>query len=181
MTKEGEKEAPAVRRTAGDARQRTGQKEGTEVASSHAAQGLEPGPDLLAPPHMLAELMELFAGERHQALAQQDRLLAHLLVCEYCQTAVIFLFGVAQEYDRRSGDTTEPARGLREHFARIVREREASGYERLGAYAEAIVVQGREAVDRRYPGTAAHVSRCAQCRAALEETVAFLNEPEERP
>jgi hypothetical protein len=147
----------------------------------HAAQELETGPNLLAPPHVLAELMELFAGERHQVLSQQDRLLAHLAVCEYCQTAVVFLLGVSQECDRGSGAPIEPARGLRAHFAREVRAREASGYERLGAYAEAIVAQGRETAERRYPDTAAHLSRCAQCRAALEATVAFLNETEEQP
>lgn len=151
------------------------------MASSHAAQELEPGPDLLTPPHVLAELMELFAGERQRALSVQDRLLAHLLVCEYCQTSVVFLLGIAQEYDRRSGAPIEPARGLREHFARIVCEREAREYERLGAYAEAIVAQGWEATESRYPDTAAHLSRCAHCRAAVEATVAFLSEPDEQP
>jgi hypothetical protein len=150
------------------------------MTSLHATGGVEAGPDLLAPPHFLAELMELFAGERHQVLSQQDHLLAHLAVCEYCRTAVVVLLGIAQECDRGNGDPLEPACDLRERFVRVGYEQEANGYERMGAYAEAIVAQGREVAALRFPDTAAHLSRCPQCRAALEATVAFLNEPDEQ-
>jgi hypothetical protein len=140
------------------------------------------GPDLLVPPHILPLLMELFAGDRQQALAQQEQLLAHLTTCHYCRTAVIVLLSYAQEYDRRNNNPEEPTRDLLTRFADIsctIEAREAQEFERLGAYAEAIVAEGRKRAARRFPDVAAHLKMCPDCRSALDATVAFITKAEE--
>src|SRR5438270_628580 len=142
----------------------------------------EVGPDLLVPPHVLSILMELFAGERQQALSQQEQLLAHLAVCHYCRTAVMVLLSQELECDRRNNDPEEPAHDLLVRFANINRSieaREAQKYERLGAYAEAIVDEGRDKADLRFPDIAPHLRACSDCRSELEATVAFITESEE--
>jgi hypothetical protein len=139
------------------------------------------GPDLFVPPHMLPLLMELFAGDPQQAISQQEQLVLHLVACHYCRTAVMFLLGVAQDHDRRNNTTEEPARELLVHFAAISREieaKEAREYERLGAYAEAIVHEGRDKADLCFPDVAAHLTTCADCRSAVEGTVSALIQPE---
>jgi len=139
----------------------------------------EVDPDLFVPPHVLPLLMELFAGERQQVLSQQEQLLTHLAVCHYCRTAVVILLGVAQEYDRRNNDSEEPAHDLLVRFADISRTIEAREHEQLGAYAEAIVAEGRDKADLRFPHVAVHLRTSPDCRSALEATVAFITEPEE--
>jgi len=47
------------------------------------------GPDLLAPPHVVPALMELFAGDRQRAIAQQQTVFAHLVACQCCRTAAL--------------------------------------------------------------------------------------------
>jgi hypothetical protein len=140
------------------------------------------GPDLSAPPHVLPLLLELFVGEKQQALSQQEQLLEHLTTCHYCRTAVVVLLRVEQEYDRRNNDAEEPARDLLMRFVRIndeIEAREAHAFERMGAYAEAIVSEGREKAAQRFPDVAAHVRTCSDCCSALEATVAFITEAEE--
>lgn len=142
----------------------------------------EIGPDLFLPPHVLSVLMELFAGERQQVLSQQEQLLTHLTTCHFCRTAVVVLLGLAQEYDRRNNDPEEPAHDLLVRFANISRAieaREAREFERLGAYAEAIVAEGRDKADLRFPDVAAHLRICPDCRSALEATVSSITESEE--
>src|SRR5579884_3811731 len=105
------------------------------------------GPDLSVPPHVLPLLMELFLGERQRVLSQQEQLLEHLATCNFCRTAVVVLLRIEQEYDRRNNDPEEPAHDLIMRFVRISDEteaREAHEIERMGAYAEAIVAEGRE-------------------------------------
>jgi hypothetical protein len=135
------------------------------------------GPDLLVPPHVLPLLMELFAGDRQQALSQQKQLLAHLTTCHYCRTAVMVLLSYAQEYDRRNNNPEEPTRDLLTRFAdisRAIEAREAQEFERLGVYAEAIITEGRKWAARRFPDVAAHLKMCPDCRSALEATVASI-------
>jgi hypothetical protein len=142
----------------------------------------EVGPDLFVPPHVLPLLMELFAGERQQVASQQEQLLGHLATCHYCRTAVVFLLSTEQEYDRRNNDREEPARDLVMRFVNISREieaREAHEIERMGAYAEAIVSEGRERAAQRFPDVVTHLRICPDCCSALEATVAFLTEAEE--
>ena len=140
-----------------------------------------PLPHLFVSPHVLPALMELFAGERQQVFLQQEQLLAHLATCHYCRTAVVVLLSAAQEYDRRNNDPEEPARDLLVRFAdisRTIEAREAQEYERLGAYAEEIVNEGRDRAAQRFPAVAAHLSICRDCCSALEATVAILTEKE---
>ncbi len=135
------------------------------------------GPDLSTPPHVLPLLVELFVGEKQQALSQQEQLLRHLAVCHYCRMAVVVLLRVEQEYDRRNNDPEEPARDLLMRFVRIndeIEAREAHAFERMGAYAEAIVFEGRERAAQRFPDVAAHLNTCSDCCSALEATVAFI-------
>jgi hypothetical protein len=139
------------------------------------------GPDLSVPPHVLPLLMELFVGEGQQALSQQEQLLEHLATCHYCRTALVVLLRVEQEYDRRNNNPEEPARDLLMRFVRIndeIEAREAHAFERMGAYAEAIVSEGRARAAQRFPDVAAHLRTCPDCCSALEATVAFINEVE---
>ena len=139
------------------------------------------GPDLLVSPHVLPQLMELFAGDIQQALSQQEQLIAHITACHYCRTAVAVLLSYTEEYDRRY-NPEEPALDLLERFANISRTieaREAREFERLGAYVEAIVKEGTEKAAQRYPEVAAHLNICSDCRSMIEDTVAFINGTEE--
>jgi hypothetical protein len=145
----------------------------------HATVMSEVGPDLFVPPHVLSVLMELFAGDRQQALSQQEQLLAHLATCHYCRTAVVVLLGIAQEYDRRNNDPEEPAHELLVRFANISNALEAHEYECLGTYAEAIVTEGRDKAELRFPDVVAHLRTCPDCRSVLEATVTFISESEE--
>jgi hypothetical protein len=56
---------------------------------------------------------------------------------------------------------------------------EGREYELLGAYAEAIVTEGQDKADLRFPEVAAHLRICPDCRSVLEATVAFITETEE--
>ena len=85
----------------------------------------------------------------------------------------------AQEYDRRNKDPEEPVRDLLVHFANINHALEAREYECLGAYAEAIVAEGRDKADLSFPDVVAHPRTCPDCRSALEATVASITESEE--
>ena len=139
-------------------------------------------PDLFVPPHVLPVLMELFGGDRQQALSQQEQLLAHLEMCHFCRTAVVVLLSVAQEYDHRNNDPEEPTRDLLKRFADISREieaRQAHEFERLGVYAEEVVAEGWERAAQRFPDLASHLNICPDCRSALEATVSFIAKEEE--
>lgn len=142
----------------------------------------EVGLDLFVPPHVLPILMELFGGERQQVLSRQEQLLAHFAMCHYCRTAVVFLLNVAQEYDHRNNNHEEPTRDLLIRFANISREieaHEAREFERMGAYAEAIVAEGRERAAQLFPDVAAHLRICSDCCSVLEATLVSLTEPNE--
>jgi hypothetical protein len=134
----------------------------------------EVSPDLLEPPHVVPALMELFAGDRQQALAQQEQLFTHLVSCQYCRTAAMFLLGVAQEYDRRNNEPEEIAHDLLMRFADLDRRIEAHRYERLGVYAEAVAAKGSGEAARLFPDIAAHLNACPDCQSMVEETVAFI-------
>lgn len=136
-------------------------------------------PDLLVPPHIVSELIHLVSGEWQPDLSQQEQLVAHLTECPYCRTALIILLSAEQEYERSSGSPEVSARNLLMRFVTIHHEIEAQEYEQMGAYAEAIVAEGKEKADKRFPVLAEHIRRCPGCKSTLEETVAFLNEHEE--
>jgi|GEM_PF-1235641 len=135
-------------------------------------------PDLLLPPHMLPVLMELFAGSGQKAISERELLIEHLAVCQYCRTAVVALLGIAQEYDRRNGLSEEPTQNLLMDFASLsqsIDADEARNYERIGAYAEAVVAEGQERAALRFPVLAAHLRTCSECRLRTEETIAAIH------
>jgi hypothetical protein len=136
-------------------------------------------PDLLVPPHIVGELIHLVRGEWQPDPSQQEQLVAHLTECRYCRTALIVLFSVEQEYERSNSYPEAPVRNLLARFVTIHHEIEVLEYEQMGAYAEAIVAEGKEKADKRFPILAKHIRRCPGCKSTLEETVAFLNEHEE--
>jgi len=90
-----------------------------------------------------------------------------------------FLLSAGQEYERSNSYPEGPARNLLMRFVTIHHEIEAQEYEQMGAYAEAIVAEGREEADKRFPILAEHIRRCPACKSTVEETVAFLKESEE--
>ena len=78
-----------------------------------------------------------------------------------------------------NNNTESQAHNLLTQFATINHEIAAHDYEQMGAYAEAIKAEGRKKADKRFPVIAEHIRKCASCRSWLNETLAFLNEPEE--
>lgn len=136
-------------------------------------------PDLFVPPHIVDTLFHLVAGEWQPDPAQQEQLIAHFTECSYCRTVLIVLLSAEQEYDRLNGELEAPVRDLLERFVTIHHEIEAQGYEHIGAYAEAIVAVGREVATKSFPILSQHIRKCPSCEATLEETLAFLNEPEQ--
>lgn len=74
--------------------------------------------------------------------------------------------------------TETPARNLLTQFVAIHHEIAVQDYEHMGAYAEAIISKGREEADKRFSLLAEHIRKCSSCKSMLEETLAFLNEPE---
>ena len=134
-------------------------------------------PDLLVSPHIISELIHLVLDKWQPDLAQQEQLVAHLTGCPYCRTALIVLLSAEQEYEELNSSPESSARNLLTRFVTIHHEIEAKDYEQMGAYAEAIVAEGREKADKRFPILAEHIERCPGCKSTLEETLAFLNEP----
>jgi hypothetical protein len=134
-------------------------------------------PDLLVSPHIVGKLIHLVLGEWQPDPSQQEQLITHLTECPYCGTALIVLLSAEQEYEKLNSYPDVSARNLLARFVTIHHEIEAQEYERMGAYAEAIVAEGREEADKRFPILAEHLKRCQSCKSTLEETLAFLNEP----
>ncbi len=135
-------------------------------------------PDLLIPPHIVGKLIDLVAGEWQPDPSQQEQLATHLTECHYCRTALIVLLSAGQECERSNSYPEGPARNLLMRFVTIHHEVEVLEYEHMGAYAEAIVAEGIEEADKRFPILAEHIRRCPNCKSTLEETLAFLKEPE---
>ena len=136
-------------------------------------------PDLLVPPHIVDKLFHLVAGEWQPDASQQEQLVVHLTECRYCRTTLIVLLSADQEDERLNRSQEAPAHDLLTRFVSIHHEIEANDYEQMGAYAEAIIAKGREEADKRFPVLAEHVRRCSSCTSTLEETLAFLKEPEQ--
>ena len=136
-------------------------------------------PDLLVPPHIVGKLIQLVVGEWQPNPSEQQQLVGHLTECLYCRTALIVLLSAEQEYERSNSQPEVLAHDLLTRFVTIHHEIEAQEYEHIGAYAEAIVAEGREKADKRFPILAEHIRKCPGCKSTLEETVAFLNELEE--
>ena len=136
-------------------------------------------PDLLVPPHIVGKLIQLVVGEWQPNPSEQQQLVGHLTECLYCRTALIVLLSAEKEYERLNNYPEALAHNLFTQFVTIHHEIEAQEYEHLGAYAEAIVAEGREKADKRFPILAQHIRKCPGCKSTLEETVAFLNELEE--
>ena len=135
-------------------------------------------PDLFVPPHIAGKLVDLVAGEWQPDLSQQEQLVAHLTECHFCRTALIVLLSAGQEYERSNCYPEGPAHDLLMRFVTIHEEVEVQEYEQMGAYAEAIVAEGREEAEKRFPVLAEHIRRCPGCKSTVEETVAFLKESE---
>jgi len=135
-------------------------------------------PDLLVPPHIVDKLFHLVGGEWQPDPAQQEQLIAHFTECPYCRTALILLLTAEQEYESLNSYPETQARDLLTQFVTIHHEIDVQEYEQIGAYAEAIIAVGREEADKRFAVLAEHIRRCSNCKATLEETVAFLNKLE---
>jgi hypothetical protein len=136
-------------------------------------------PGLLLPPHIAGKLIDLVVDAWRPDPAQQEQLVSHLAECLHCRITLIVLLSTEQEYDRLNNYPEAPAHDLLTQFVRLHHEIQALDYEYMGVYAEAIVTEGREEADKRFPILAEHITKCPSCKSTLEETVAFLNEPAE--
>jgi hypothetical protein len=136
-------------------------------------------PELLAPPHIVDKLFQLIAGAWQPNPSQQEQLVVHLSECAYCRTTLIVLLSADQDYQSFNTSPEAPVQKLLSQFVTIHHEIEANDYEQMGAYAEAILSEGREKADKRFHVLAKHISKCSRCRSTLEDTLAFLSELEE--
>jgi hypothetical protein len=134
---------------------------------------------LLVPPHIVGKLIDLVGGDWQPDASQQEQLIVHLTECSFCRTALIMLLSAEQEYEKLKDHPETPIHDLLTRFVTIHHELEAQEYEQLGAFAEAIVAQGKEEAEKRFPILAEHLRECPSCKSTLEETLIFLNEVEE--
>lgn len=136
---------------------------------------------LLEPPHVLRTLIEFMVGVRQHNFVQQEQqeLVAHVVACEYCRTAIIIMLTAAKEYEQSSEHPDTYVYDLLERFVGIHQKIQSLELEQMGAYAEALVAHKEEEANRRFPALAKHISTCPDCQAALEDTVAFLHEANE--
>jgi len=81
-------------------------------------------PDLLAPPHLLAQVFDLLIGQWHPDSVEQHEMGLHLFTCSYCRVALITLLCVAEEADRQTGASDEQAHALRERWSALHRHLE---------------------------------------------------------
>ncbi len=139
-------------------------------------------PYLLISPHVLLLLMELFLGEMQQPHLQQERISVHLTVCHDCRDALKSLLSIVREYDHSNKDNENKVKDeLLQYFVLICHEieiYEARQYERLGAYAEAFVVQGQIKADLCFPDIVAHLKTCSDCCSTADSTITFVIESE---
>lgn len=154
------------------------EEEKAEMTEKIAAIVGEVHPNLLEPPHVLGTLIEFMVGERQPDFFQQEQqeLVAHVVVCEYCRTAIIVMLTAAKEYEQSSEHPDTSVYDLLDRFVGMHHKIQSWEHEQMGAYAEALVAQGEEEANRRFPALAKHISACPDCQAALEDTVAFLHE-----
>jgi hypothetical protein len=136
-------------------------------------------PDLLEAPHVVDKLFQLVMGEKKTDPSQLEQIAAHLTECSYCRTTLIVLLSAEQEYERLNDPTRTSAHDLLSQLGEIHLTAETLNYEQMGAYAEAIVAEGKEDADRRFSVIAAHIKACSVCQALLEEILDALNEAEE--
>ncbi len=136
-------------------------------------------PDLLLLLHIAGKLIDFVVDAWRPDPAQQEQLLSHLAACPYCRITLIVLLSAEQEYNRLHNYPEASAHDLLTQFVTLHHAIEAQDYEYMGAYAEAIVAEGKEEADKCFPLLAEHISKCPSCQSTLEETVAFLNEPAE--
>jgi hypothetical protein len=134
---------------------------------------------LLVPPHIVGKLIDLVGGDWQPDASQQEQLVVHLTECSFCRTALIMLLSAEQEYEKLKDHSETPIHDLLTRFVTIHHELEAQEYEQLGAFAEAIIAQGIEEAEKRFPILAEHLRKCPSCKSTLEETLTFLNEVEE--
>lgn len=134
--------------------------------------------DLLVPPHVVDKLVNLFADTWQLDTVQLEQLAAHLKECSPCRTFLIALLGTEANRVNPNSNPENPAHDLLMRFVNLHHKIESQEYEQLGAYAEAIIAKGENEADKRFPTIAEHIHRCSGCKSVLEETLAFLREPE---
>jgi S-ribosylhomocysteine lyase LuxS involved in autoinducer biosynthesis len=131
-------------------------------------------PDMLVPPHVVDTLIHLVNSEEQLESTQLKTIAAHLAECSYCRTEFIVLLSAEQEYEKLNTPTETIMRDLFTRVADIHQEIDALNYEHMGAYAEAILIQGQEEADKRFPVLTKHIERCSDCKSTLEQTLEFL-------
>lgn len=135
--------------------------------------------DLLMPPHIVGTLIDLVVDEWRPDPSQQEDLVTHFVACPYCRTTFIAVLSAVQRYEKLHDASETPIDDVLMRFVTIHHEIEAQGYEQMGAYAEAIIAEGREKANKHFPILAEHIRRCPSCQSSLEATLAFLNESKE--
>lgn len=136
---------------------------------------LDNEPDLSTPPHTLPLLIDLFTGEEKQTSHQLDELCAHLLVCDACRSAAVFLLNVVKDHDHQNTITTN-IDDIITRLAQAQHVLEADDYTKLGKYAETVVTQGGKLAAKQFPELASHLGVCQICSQIIEATIDSLED-----
>ena len=86
------------------------------------------------------------------------------------------MLATEQKEERMNSYPEESLHTLLTQFVTIHHEIVAQDYEQMGAYAEAILAEGREEADKRFLVLAEHIRKCPGCTSTLDETLDFLND-----
>lgn len=97
-------------------------------------------PDLLVPPHLVPQFLEMLVGNWLPDTTQQEQMLLHLADCSFCRVALIVLLSTAAEADRRTSLSDAAALAVLQRWVAIQRRLEETGMERKA---------GRRQEDRR--------------------------------
>jgi hypothetical protein len=138
----------------------------------------EKHPALLVPPHIMDKLIGLILGEWIPSPQEKKHLVAHLIICEYCRTALIILLFAVKKQEPLNKTSETDVDEILAQFVNIHHEIEELEYERMGAYAEALTAEGKEKAEKRFPVLAKHVGKCASCKFLLGEMLSFLTDPD---
>jgi hypothetical protein len=133
--------------------------------------------NLEQPPHILPVLIDLIRGEEHPNSDEQERILAHLAECVFCQDALRTLLAIELDQDRQIGITEEPIGKLISRLSSIIEKTQIR--EEIPAYIEAIELWGDEEAKKRHPKLAEHLQNCKSCQLLITGVQNLKREAEE--
>jgi len=127
------------------------------------------------PPHILSQLMEIVTGDWQPLPNEQQQLLEHLVECEYCQAALVWLVDAEYVEDNSSNSSGNLVPGLLA-WQRESMQKKHAHYEQIAAYIETLEAQGEEEASKKYTVLVEHLQHCIDCRHLVESTQTLFDE-----